>query len=118
MRLKWKIKIALLVILGIAAMTAIVMWLWNWLIPDLFNGPMITFWQALGLLLLSRILFRGFYGMKGKGMHQMGEWKGRFEKMTPEEKEKVRELWKRRCGHFACDEEEIAESKKDSTNNQ
>jgi hypothetical protein len=105
MNSRWKFKIAFFIILGVAAMGALVMWLWNWLIPDLFNGPTITFWHALGLMLLSRILFRGFYGMKGRGLHGMGPWKHRWEKMSPDEKEKIRELWKKRCGGFTCAED-------------
>ena len=35
-----------------------VMWLWNWLMPTIFNLPEITFWQAIGLNLLSTILFK------------------------------------------------------------
>ena len=38
---------------------SVVQWLWNWLTPPLFGLPQITFWQALGLLALSRILFGG-----------------------------------------------------------
>ena len=34
------------------------MWLWNWLMPGIFNLPEITFWQALGLNALSTILFK------------------------------------------------------------
>ena len=33
--------------------------LWNWLIPELFNGPTLTFWQAAGLELLSCLLIKG-----------------------------------------------------------
>jgi hypothetical protein len=33
--------------------------LWNWLIPDLFHGPVLSFWQAAGLFLLSKILLTG-----------------------------------------------------------
>lgn len=36
-----------------------VMALWNWLIPDLFNGPVINYWQTAGLFLLSKILLTG-----------------------------------------------------------
>ena len=53
-------------VLGIAAVIAfslVVMWLWNWLVPDLFKGPEISYWQTLGLLILSKILFSGI----GKG---------------------------------------------------
>ena len=34
------------------------MLLWNWLIPTIFGLPEITLWQALGLSLLSTILFK------------------------------------------------------------
>lgn len=67
MKKKWIIKAALLGVVAVAAMGAVVMWLWNWLIPTLFTGPEISYYQALGLMLLSRILFRGFVGgPKGK----------------------------------------------------
>lgn len=38
----------------------ILMWLWNWLMPEIFGLPMISFWQAWGLVLLSHILFKTF----------------------------------------------------------
>ncbi|MEJ1959368.1 MAG: hypothetical protein WDM70_08010 [Nitrosomonadales bacterium] len=54
-------KIGLLVILGIAALGWVVMALWNWLIPTLFfGGKEIGYVQAMGVLLLSKILFGGF----------------------------------------------------------
>jgi hypothetical protein len=34
-----------------------VMWLWNWLMPELFKLPMIDAWQAAGIILLIRLLF-------------------------------------------------------------
>jgi hypothetical protein len=107
MKNAWKIKIALIVVASVIAMAAIVMWLWNWLVPELFHGPEVTFWQSLGLMLLTRILFRGFFGMKGKGMHRSwGPWRERWDKMTPEERQKMRELWKKRCGGFDCSEDD------------
>ena len=45
----------------------LVQWLWNWLVPDIFGVRRVTFWEALGLLALSRILFGGFG--KGGGSH-------------------------------------------------
>jgi hypothetical protein len=68
----------------------VVLHLWNWLLPSLFGWKQVTFWQALGLLLLCRILFGGF-GMRGGGGMQsrmrrrMAE---RWDRMTPEEREK------------------------------
>lgn len=43
-----------------------VKWLWNALIPDLFGGPTITFWQGIGLLILSGMLFKSSSGSKVK----------------------------------------------------
>ncbi|MFN8165028.1 MAG: hypothetical protein U0X76_02355 [Bacteroidia bacterium] len=106
MRKTWFVKIAFFGILAVAAAGALVMWLWNWLIIDLFHGPAITYIQALGLMLLSRILFRGFWGPRHH-CHGEGRWmmKRKWEGMTPEEKEKMRELWKKRCGGYKyCDD--------------
>jgi hypothetical protein len=46
------IAFVILVIFGVQA-------LWNWLIPDLFNGPVLNYWQTAGLFLLSKILLTG-----------------------------------------------------------
>jgi hypothetical protein len=35
-----------------------IMWLWNWLVPELFNGPTITFWQSAGLFVLCNMLLK------------------------------------------------------------
>jgi hypothetical protein len=61
--------------------------LWNALLPPLFGLPSVTFWQALGLLVLSRILFGGFGMSGGSGSHYRRRW----EALTPEERERVRE---------------------------
>lgn len=57
--------------------------LWNWLTPVLFGFPAITFWQALGLLALSRLLFGGF---GGGGYGRRRRKRERCEEMTPEER--------------------------------
>src|SRR4029077_9469013 len=66
------------------------MTLWNALVPNLFAGPAIQFWQAVGLLVLSRILFGGFRGRGGHGWRHRG-WRGQWGRMSPEERERVRE---------------------------
>ena len=43
----------------LALFAAVTMWLWNWLMPEIFKLPAIGFWQAVGILLLSQILFKG-----------------------------------------------------------
>lgn len=103
MKKQWFIKIAFFALVAVAALGAVVMWLWNWLIPDLFHGPVITYIQALGLMILSRILLRGFFGPKNKCGHHGPPWmqmKGKFENMSPEERDKMRDLWKKRCGSY------------------
>ncbi len=62
------------VLLGIIGFTGlfilfgfVIMWLWNWLMPELFGLTTITFWQAIGICLLSKILIGGFGGGKGGG---------------------------------------------------
>jgi hypothetical protein len=81
----------------------LVMRLWNWLLPGLFGWRQITFWQAIGLLALCRILFGGWSGgghgrrsnMRRRMAERMDE---RWEKMTPEEREKFHQSWRSRCG--------------------
>jgi hypothetical protein len=72
--------------------------LWNWLLPSLFAFPRLTFWQALGMLALCRILFGGI-GLHGSGRsdyrRRMAE---RWERMTPEERERLRQGWRGRWG--------------------
>ena len=64
--------IPLWVIFVVALFGTVIMLLWNWLIPAIFGLAAINYWQALGLFLLSRILFGGFgfgHGMAGR-MHR------------------------------------------------
>lgn len=73
--------------------------LWNCLIPDLFHGPVVTFWQALGLCLLGKLIF-GWHGGGGPGKWSQTkeQWRKkmqqRMEHMTPEEKEKMRQRFR------------------------
>ena len=81
--------------------------LWNALLPPLFGWPLVTFWQAIGLLALCRILFGGF-GSRGHygGPHfrrrladrmadRMAE---RCASMTPEERERLVQRMRDRWG--------------------
>jgi len=72
----------------------VVMLLWNWLMPALFHLPMITFWQGLGLLVLSWLFFGGLRGSgprSGYRHHWRRRLQDRWEHMTPGEREKFRE---------------------------
>lgn len=58
-----------------------VMLLWNWLVPALFNGPIVTYWQTAGLLLLSKILFAGFSpGCHHDDDRAKARWKRKYSK--------------------------------------
>jgi len=92
------LKFVLLGALAAAAFSFVVMSLWNWLMPALFGWHVVTFWQALGLLVLSKILFGGFRGRSGPAMFWRRRMMERWEQMTPEEREKFRESLKGRCG--------------------
>ncbi len=76
------------------------MGLWNAILPAVLGVKAITFGQALGILLLSKILFGGFGGgWRGGRSH---EWKKnmkeKWETMTPEQREQFKAEWKNRCG--------------------
>jgi len=95
------LKFALLAVVAAAALGAVVMTLWNWLMPDLFGWHAISFWQALGLLVLSKILLGGWHGRHGHHhMHWRARMMERWEHMTDEEREKFRQgLRHRHCWH-------------------
>ncbi len=89
-------KIGVLVVLGVAALGWVVMALWNWLLPNLFFGVReIDYVQAMGVLLLSKILFGGFRG-HCSGHHKWHQH--RMENMTPEEREKFQSGMRGWCG--------------------
>ena len=93
MRRRWLLRGLGFLVAGVAfvaAVSFVVMMLWNALVPRLFSGPAIQFWQAAGLLVLSRILVGGLRGRGGHGWRHRG-WHGRWGRMSPEQRERVRE---------------------------
>jgi len=53
------ISVVVVMIIVVACLLAFpVKWLWNWIMPILFNLKEITAWQALGLILLCGLLFK------------------------------------------------------------
>ncbi len=75
----------------------IVLHLWNWLMPPLFGWHELTFWQALGLLALCRVLFGGFGWHRARGFRINGGMGGRFGRMSPEERERFRQSVREHC---------------------
>lgn len=101
-RLKRLIFIAPLAILGMLVFIVIggeiVKLLWNWLLPAIFGLREITFWQAIGVLALSRILFGGFGFHTSASSDSRRRIAERWERMTPEERERLRRGWRGRWG--------------------
>ena len=76
----------------------VVMWLWNRLMPNLFGLHVLSFWQALGLLILSKILFSGFHGRHGFSRDWRMRFIRRWDQMTPEQREAFRAGLQEGCG--------------------
>jgi hypothetical protein len=85
------VRILLLIVIVIAGFGQAVLHLWNWLMPDLFGLPVLRFWQAVGLMLLSWILFGGLrgFGMITEPRRRAGARDG-WAALTPEERERFR----------------------------
>jgi Ca2+/H+ antiporter, TMEM165/GDT1 family len=101
----WIKKGLMILVFGIIAILVfglVVMSLWNAILPAVIGVKAITFIQALGILLLSKILFGGFGGGRHRGgWRNKGKWmemKDKFAGMTPEEREKFKAEWKNKCG--------------------
>jgi hypothetical protein len=93
------------IILGVAALLALaVRGLWNGVLTDVLDVKAITYWQALGILVLARILFGGFPCRRGDGFgpprwvrhRMMRHWQS----LTPEQQEKMREKMRARFGDW------------------
>ena len=89
--------------LAAAVASVVVMTLWNWVVPATFGLPAITFWRALGLLALSRILLGGFHGGMGRRMHWRHRMREQWEQMTPDQRARFMEGMRHRCGRVEPD---------------
>ena len=93
-----------MVIAAVLLFGLVVMGLWNAILPAVLGVKTISFWQALGILLLSKILFGGFGGgRRGGGFgHRGQEWRqgmaDKLKNMSSEEREQFKTEWKNRCG--------------------
>ena len=95
--------IVLKVIGGIALFAAaffllgyITMHLWNWLMPELFHLPVINFYQAIGLVVLSKILL-GWIRIHTGPFGQRKLWKAKWESMSADERNEFRTEFAARC---------------------
>ena len=102
MKRYWIYKAAKMTILAVGLVVvagAVVMLLWNALVPEIFGGTRITWIQALGLLLLARILAggRGHGGFRGRRRWRE-RWEHKVADMSPEQREK----WRAEIGRRSC----------------
>lgn len=94
---KFRAKFILVPLVILFLVTAIVMWLWNAILPAVLDVKTITYWQAMGILVLSKILFGGFSGCKsGQDRHRKNLRK-KLKSMSPKEREEFRLMWKQKC---------------------
>ena len=96
------LRFAMIAALFITVLSFVVMRLWNWLTPSLFGWHVITFWQALGILVLSKILFGGLRGRPGPHRYWRHRMLERWAQMTPDEREKFRQSMRHSCGPFGA----------------
>jgi len=96
----WIGKFLLFGLMMLGLIGLVTMLLWNWLVPTLFSGPVITFWQALGLLALSKIIFWTFTGKRPYGYSWKPYLKAKWESMSPEDRERFKQKMKEKwCGY-------------------
>jgi hypothetical protein len=101
---RWVLKgmaFAVLAVIALAVLSWIVMMLWNALLPGLFGVRPLHYLQAAGLLVLSRILLGG---LRGHGPWRHRAWRARWESLTPEERERLREKYGRHCRWHGTDD--------------
>jgi hypothetical protein len=100
--MKRKFLFGLLFILIFLLLACVVMYLWNILLPKVLHVTVISYWQALGLLVLCRILFGRFRfgGPMGRTKDDDGSRRLLKEKlmdMDETDRSAFKEEWKRRC---------------------
>lgn len=78
----------------------VIMQLWNSILPSVLGVHVITFWQAVGILILSKILFGGFRGGPNRSKSNHGHpWFNKWRDLNCEEREKMKAEWEERLKH-------------------
>ena len=103
--INWKMRKlykGLFMLLLLFALPFVIKGLWNAILPAISQITAITYWQALGLFILSRILFGGFRcgGRRHGGTSKFGGagFRQKFMNMTEEERAAFKKRWSERCG--------------------
>jgi hypothetical protein len=85
-----------MVVLFVGIAGAVVMFLWNAIIPEVTGWKPLTYWQAIGILVLFKILFGGFRRGSGRDQRRRSRWKemrNKWKGMDPEERKQMKEKW-------------------------
>jgi hypothetical protein len=89
------------IVAAVAGAGALVMTLWNAILPELLHVSAITYWQSLGLLVLCRILFGGFrFAGRHGGRWGRPAWREKMMNMSDEEKAAFKSKWEERCRSY------------------
>lgn len=98
MKMRKPVGIVLFIIAAVFGLAALVMLLWNFALVPAVNVNPLSYWQAMALLVLSKILFSSFRGgPQSKYWRKNPGWRGRWANMSPEERERFKETWKKKC---------------------
>jgi hypothetical protein len=104
------IGIAILCIVGFGLFIGLFQYLWNWLVPSIIGWRAITYWEALGLFILSKMLFKGITWNNNRGGHWNRHWKAKWNEkwnakwrekwdtMSPEDRERFKQKMRDKCG--------------------
>lgn len=95
-----KAFVPVLIVAAVFTLSGVVMFLWNAILPEVLHVTPITYWQAMGLLVLCKILFGGFGpgGPRRRPPFGRGpDGRGRWDNMSEDDKMRFRGEWKRRC---------------------
>jgi hypothetical protein len=95
------IGIGILCVLAFGLLIYLLQYLWNWLVPSIIGWRAISYWEALGLFVLSKLLFKGihFSGGDKRGWGNK-RWESRLAGMTPEERERFKQKMREKCGWY------------------
>ena len=104
--MKWIVKMILFVLLFVTLISTVLMLLWNWLLPEIFGLPEISFWQAFGLLLLSKIIFGLPKGHKGHAAKWRPQFVSKWQNVSPEEKKQWKQKFAEKWGCHMDKEED------------
>ena len=86
-----------IILAAVALLGLIVMQLWNNILPAVTGVKALSYWQAVGLLLLCKLLFGSFRpGSPGFRRGGEGHWRNKLMNMSEEERVKFKEEWRAR----------------------